>query len=165
MKNIFVFDIDDTIIMHTKDNNDYYNIDSGNTLKNLIESLKSDKLYIYTNGTYGHGYNVLKNLDLLYHFSIIFARDNIPINPPYQMKPSLKSFKYVDNIIKDDNKSTNNIIYFFDDMKENLQSAKEFGWKTIWINPYSSNTNESFIDYEFPNIYQALIFFLLKENK
>ena len=24
MKNIFVFDIDDTIIMHTKDNNDYY---------------------------------------------------------------------------------------------------------------------------------------------
>ena len=81
------------------------------------------------------------------------------------MKPSLKSFKYVDNIIKDDNKSTNNIIYFFDDMKENLRSAKEFGWKTIWINPYSSNTNESFIDYEFPNIYQALIFFLLKENK
>ena len=64
MNKILIFDIDDTLILHTKDRNDYYKMDSGETLKDLIEQSSYDKIYIYTNGTYGHGYNVSKNLKL-----------------------------------------------------------------------------------------------------
>ena len=90
MNKILIFDIDDTLILHTKDRNDYYKMDSGETLKDLIEQSSYDKIYIYTNGTYGHGYNVSKNLKL-YNISLIFARDNIPIPHPRQMKPNEKS--------------------------------------------------------------------------
>ena len=51
-KRVYIFDIDDTLITHTKDNNDYYEMENDSTLKNLIDSLKKDGLYIYTNGTY-----------------------------------------------------------------------------------------------------------------
>ena len=79
------------------------------------------------------------------------------------MKPSLQSFNYVHQKIIENNKSENNHYYFFDDMKENLQSAKNMGWITILIHPDFVNQKESYIDYSFPNIYQALIYFQLKE--
>ena len=47
---IFVFDVDDTIIMHTKENNDYYNTNNNSTLKELLSEFKNLKSYIYTNG-------------------------------------------------------------------------------------------------------------------
>ena len=53
-----------------------------------------------------------------------------------------------------------NEYYFFDDLFENLQSAKSIGWKTIWINinyiekPY-------YVDYAFPNIHTAVMYFLI----
>ena len=162
MNKVFIFDIDDTLILHTKDRNDYYKMDSGETLKDLIEQSSYDKIYIYTNGTYGHGYNVSKNLKL-YNISLIFARDNIPIPHPRQMKPSPQSFDYVNKTIINNIQSENNQYYFFDDMKENLQSAKDIGWITILIHPDFVNQKESYIDYSFPNIYQALIYFQLKE--
>ena len=48
-------------------------------------------------------------------------------------------------------------------MKENLQSAKNMGWTTILIHPDFVNQKESYIDYAFPNIYQALVYFQSKE--
>ena len=73
------------------------------------------------------------------------------------MKPSTRSFKFVNNeIIKDYNK--NNEIYFFDDMIENLITANRIGWKTVWISSNFIN-KQNFIDYAFPNIYEALIYF------
>ena len=63
MNKVFIFDIDDTLIIHTKEDNDYYNIDPGEEIKQLIESLGTRHLYIYTNGTYGHGHQVIKNLN------------------------------------------------------------------------------------------------------
>ncbi len=162
MNKILIFDIDDTLILHTKDRNDYYKMDSGETLKDLIEQSSYDKIYIYTNGTYGHGYNVSKNLKL-YNISLIFARDNIPIPHPRQMKPSPQSFDYVNKTIINNIQSENNQYYFFDDMKENLQSAKNIGWITILIHPDFVNQKETYIDYTFPNIYQALIYFKLKK--
>ena len=46
-------------------------------------------------------------------------------------------------------------------MIENLRTAKKVGWKTIWISPnYAQHKNYiDTIDYAFPNIYQALIYF------
>ena len=45
-------------------------------LKDLINEINYDKIYIYTNGTYGHGEEVVNNLYL--NVDGIFARDNIP---------------------------------------------------------------------------------------
>ena len=165
MNKVFIFDIDDTLIIHTKEDNDYYNIDPGEDIKQLIESLGTRHLYIYTNGTYGHGHQVIKNLKLLFHFSLIFGRDNIPIDPPYQMKPFLRSFKYVQETIEDKIQSKNNTFYFFDDMKANLRTAKSLGWVTILIHPDFINQDEEYIDYLFPNIYHALVFFSLKKGQ
>ena len=43
---------------------------------------------------------------------------------------------------------------------DNLQSAKNIGWKTVWINPNCNNVdNENYIDYKFKNIISALEYF------
>ena len=74
---IFIFDIDDTIILHTNQKINYYDHPNKNTvLKDLINEINYDKIYIYTNGTYGHGEEVVNNLYL--NVDGIFARDNIP---------------------------------------------------------------------------------------
>ena len=33
-KRVYIFDIDDTLITHTRDNNDYYKMENDSTLKN-----------------------------------------------------------------------------------------------------------------------------------
>ena len=50
-------------------------------------------------------------------------------------------------------------------MIENLRTAKKVGWKTIWIAPqYKNYTNyPDIIDYAFPNIYEALLYFNRKK--
>lgn len=152
--NIFVFDIDDTIVLHTREFNDYYTQNSNTTLKNLLSDFKNTKYYVYTNGTFSHGKAIIDNLNL--NVEMIFARDMIPF-----MKPDNRSFKIVNRIIRKDiwniNKSINRII-FFDDLKENLETAKKFGWTTVLINP-ELKEKEKYIDYIFPNIYESIIYF------
>ena len=155
---IFVFDIDDTIVLHTKEGNDYYNSNGNTTLRDLLSEFENLKYYIYTNGTFGHGKAIVDNLDL--HVDMIFARDVIPY-----MKPERRSFMFVNNEIRQDirkqNKKIKRIV-FFDDLKDNLKMAKHFGWTTVLINP-NLKEKENFIDYVFPNIYESIIYFKLKE--
>ena len=157
-KIVYIFDIDDTLILHTPNRLDYYNSGTDETLKKIFESLKVDGIYIYTNGTYGHGKAVVENLRLENSINQIFARDTLPF-----MKPYHESFDFVRNeIIKDMN--THDIEYlFFDDLLDNLKTAKGIGWNSVWINPKSSD-KEKFIDYSFSNIYQALTFCYLNQN-
>ena len=61
---VYIMDIDDTIVLHTKGKHDLYNMNSDTELLELISGLNYQKLYLYTNGTYGHGYNVSSNLQL-----------------------------------------------------------------------------------------------------
>lgn len=151
----YVFDVDDTLILHNKENNDYYKTPNNGTLKELIKSLKYQKLYVYTNGTFSHGEDIVKNLLLENEIprENIFARDVIP-----HMKPTAESFNYVNNVIKRDLNGSPSVIMFFDDLIENLISAKKMGWKTIWISPKFTEKPD-YIDYAFPNIFQALLFF------
>jgi len=151
---IFVFDIDDTVVLHTKEGNDYYSSNGNTTLRNLLSEFENLKYYIYTNGTFGHGKAIVDNLDL--QVNMIFARDVIPF-----MKPDERSFRYVNREIKGSNKNIKRIV-FFDDLKDNLKMAKQFGWTTVLINP-NPNEKENFIDYVFPNIYESIIYFKLKE--
>ena len=150
---IFVFDIDDTIVLHTKEGNDYYTTNSNTTLRNLLSEYQNLKCYIYTNGTFGHGKAIVDNLDL--QVTTIFARDVIPF-----MKPDERSFRYVNREIQGSNQNIKRIV-FFDDLKDNLKMAKQFGWTTVLINP-DLKEKENFIDYVFPNIYESIIYFKLK---
>jgi len=45
---------------------------------------------------------------------------------------------------------------FFDDLLDNLKTAKGLGWTTVWINERPS-TKEKYVDLSFTNIYQALL--------
>ena len=40
---IFVFDIDDTIVLHTKEGNDYYNSNGNTTLRDLLSEFENLK--------------------------------------------------------------------------------------------------------------------------
>ena len=39
--NVFVFDVDDTIIIHTKEGNDYYNSNKNTVLRDLLFNLNN----------------------------------------------------------------------------------------------------------------------------
>ena len=127
---IFVFDIDNTIIIHTNQNNNFYNKKTESRLPSILSHINKDLIYIYTNGTFGHGKGVIENLKLSNQVKRIFARDNIP-----WMKPYINSFRYVNNIINKESNSSQNEIIFFDDLEENLMTAKQIGWNTVWISP------------------------------
>ena len=79
------------------------------------------------------------------------------------MKPHNPSFDYVNGqIMKDIKNDTINEIYFFDDMIDNLRTAKRKGWTTIWINhEISIEDKPFFVDLLFTNIYEALMWFIL----
>ena len=148
----FIFDLDDTIIIHPPNPDKMYNIKSDKCLINLFKSLKY-KSYIFTNGTYGHADIVLDKMKLL-NFNKVYARDTIPY-----MKPDIRSFLFVEkNILYSNyNKDETNTFVFFDDLLNNLFAAKKKGWITIWIHPrFNTKKLYNFIDYSYPNIYDAL---------
>ena len=153
---IAVFDVDDTIIKHTNGSESYYTGRVNSNFKDLLKSKGYEKVYLYTNGTYGHGASVAEHLNISEDISYIYARDNLRsmLHTEY-MKPHLKSFTFVNASIQADCESTENEVHFFDDLKINLEVAKNIGWKTILIQ--SNGFGEHYIDYVFPNIYAALI--------
>ena len=147
---MYIFDLDDTIIMHNN-NLVYENIEEDKDLSYLLKELNGKK-YIYSNGTIGHVNKVITNMKLNDNiFEKKYARDIIPY-----MKPYIESFQYVDRDIKYINHINNCI--FFDDLKENLFSAKKIGWKTVWINKEYHN-KENYMDYSFIDLKTALIYF------
>ena len=50
----------------------------------------------------------------------------------------------------------------FDDMIDNLRTAKRKGWTTIWINhEISIEDKPFFVDLLFTNIYEVIMWFIL----
>ena len=150
---IFIFDLDDTIIYYPFGIVDYRNIRVDENLSIILNNLNYPKI-IYSNGTHGHVREVLNSMNLSNTFNKIYARDTIPY-----MKPYIDSFKFVEQDIKEYYKDKNKY-YFFDDRLENLQSAKSRGWYTIWVNIDFIN-KPYFVDYSFPNIHTAAMYFLI----
>ena len=143
-----IFDIDDTLIIHPKGGSlDYNNISINHRLNYLLDFFKYPK-FIYTNATYGHADIVLNNLNNKNKFKKIFARDTIPYT-----KPDIQSFIYVNNIINNNNDKIN---IFFDDMLNNLYTAKRLNWITIWISPKAYDYQYNFVDYYFKDINDAM---------
>ena len=80
------------------------------------------------------------------------GRDNInslkPINESYLKFIEINKIKNKDKCI------------FFEDTLENLVEAKNFGWITVYIS--RENVISEYVDFQFPNIYVALNYFLSK---
>ena len=90
----YIFDLDDTIIFHQFEQVNYDNMRIDSTLTNLLDNLKFPKI-IYTNGTYGHAEEVLKQMRLTNLFDAIYTRDTMPA-----MKPMMESFSFVEKDIR-----------------------------------------------------------------
>jgi len=153
---VMIFDLDDTILM-SNTYHKYTDIIPDSYLNYLMDNLNSKK-FIYTNGTLGHAQNSLKYLDNGYQFSDIFARDTLPF-----MKPDYRSFNHVRNLlIYNHGCNLSDKFIFFDDLPNNLKTAKSLGWTTVWINQKCNDFNFDFVDYKFETLIQSLIYF--KDN-
>ena len=125
----YVFDLDDTLIIHRKDRRIIYGeMKPDLELKDYLYNCNGP-CYIYTNGTSGHALEVIKRLDIKDQFEKIYSRDTIPY-----MKPYYKSFQAVHDDLSVRSGRQEPVI-FFDDMLENLEAASELGWITFWIHP------------------------------
>lgn len=149
----FVFDLDDTLIIHEKNISiDYYKMKEDLLLTECLKKCKG-KCYIYTNGTGGHALEVIKRMNIINMFEKIYSRDTIP-----SMKPYINSFISVDRDIGNLYPGSK-VVFFFDDLLENLKTAHQLGWKTFWINPnHKEGYKYSFVDLSFPNIKDCLIY-------
>ena len=148
---IYLFDMDDTIYMHDRPLV-YDNIEEDRHLSALLYYCPYPK-YIYTNATFGHADVILQKMKLSNRFKKIYSRDNIP-----SMKPDINSAIALEKDILREYYENNEYV-FFDDLLENLKTAKERKWTTVWISPlYSNQNNHPFVDYAFPDIKTALIF-------
>lgn len=150
----YIFDLDDTIIIHNKFRPLNYNsITEDIELSNILKRC-DDKgnCFIYTNGTGSHAIEVIKKMNIYKFFDKIYSRDTITL-----MKPNIKSFISVNNDIinRYPNTKTN---LFFDDLLDNLYTAYNLGWITIWININNDNSKYEFVNYSFKNLKEALIY-------
>lgn len=144
-----VFDIDDTIYVHNEQL-DYDKITPDIRLQTLLQTIPYPK-YVLTNATYGHANEIINRLEIYEHFKKVYSRDNIPA-----MKPEPHCYYAV---FEDIQKSYIDVpdIIFFDDLLNNLASAKERGWITVWISPdHQDEVNYSFVDRAFPTLSDAL---------
>ena len=144
-----VFDLDDTLLMGNTYQR-YTDIVPNTKLNQILKNLPNNK-YIYTNGTHGHGIDGLKYMECSDSFKNIFARDSIPY-----MKPDFKSFNFVHNCIMYDHNDYNKRI-FFDDLPNNLYTAYNMGWDTVWIHPEADNDYKPhYVDHAYTNVVEAL---------
>ena len=154
----FIFDLDDTLLFHQNDLN-YNYICENKELSYYLDNLQHPK-YILTNGTSDHANLLVTKMNINDKFHKIYARDTIPYN-----KPNPSCYQYVKQDILQINQ-TNIVILFFDDLLVNLQEAHKQNWITIWIHPsYNTSSKYEFVDYAFPNIITALIYFSKKTPK
>ena len=154
---VFIFDLDNTLLAtnelserHPGRLYDFIRPDY--ILQKLLLKIPNEK-WILTNGNRQHANTSLKKLGIHKLFRGQVDRDSCRY-----MKPD----PYVYNLLSKHCKKEEKI--FFDDMIENLEEAKRQGWITVLILP-GPRLNISFIDLHFPNIYEALYFFLLFQHK
>ena len=148
----FLFDLDDTL---------YSPIDHGNRDDSFYESLKKDKElssllkktknnYIFTNGNKEHMDECLKRMQIKSFFkgatySDMFNGKYKPDFIPYLITARTFNFK------------KNDIIFYFEDLIDNLKTGKKFGWITIYIDHEKKMKRKpKYIDLVFYNIHDAI---------
>jgi FMN phosphatase YigB (HAD superfamily) len=154
----FVFDLDDTIVVHRNDT--HYKLARENKELTYYLDKCSGPKYIYTNGTWGHAKNLLVRLNVMDKFVKIFARDTLP-----EMKPHFESgFMVHKNIMRERFETGASFCeiqkdkyIFFDDVLVNHAMAKNLGWITVWIHPHHEAAYQNqYVDFAYPNLIEAL---------
>ena len=147
----YVFDLDDTLIIHKKGVPINYDmIQPDPELSNHLNKCNGS-CYIYTNGTGGHALDVIEKMNIKDSFEKIYSRDTIPY-----MKPLYQSFSRVHEDLSERD-PLHKVVFFFDDLLENLETASKMGWITFWIHPdYQSGENYPFVKMSFSNIKSCL---------
>ena len=161
----YIYDIDLTLYSNDdyndndSDNDDkfYESFKPKNTLRKLLLSNKGTK-YLLTNANMEHSEEVLERLNLKDVFEdIITAYDVKKFKPApdiYHVAKSEFEIKDTDDV------------YYFEDLKENLKGSKKvYDWKTVLIDPEHDISKESYIDYTFKTIEDAMLFFNMNEKK
>ncbi len=107
--------------------------------------------YIFTNGTKSHADIILEKMKIKDKFEKIFTREDCGF------KPHMSAYKKVNDFIRKREKDVD--VMFFDDMYENLVSAKRIGWSSCWIHPhYESGIFNDNVDDGYGDIKGALKF-------
>lgn len=146
-----IFDIDDTLYIHTQQTVPYETIRPDYQLNHQLQSIQYPK-FVLSNATFSHANLILNRLSIDDHFKKIYSRDTIP-----EMKPSELCYQSVQSDIQHMLQDNYNQYIFFDDLLENLRGAYEMGWRTIWISPkYSQASNYPYVEAAFPTVKVAL---------
>jgi len=170
--NVFVFDLDNTLIdtniIFSKENiqnkqansfefyktNIYHNPIYKKTAS-LIKKLKGPKI-LMTNASRTHGYYAMKAMGLVTNFIGQVDRDS-----GYGIKPNHGMYMKVNDVVSHvKSPIVNRRIIFFDDLQENLKTAKTYNWITVLISPHDAEVKCKYIDFRFTSIHNALLFFL-----
>jgi FMN phosphatase YigB (HAD superfamily) len=155
----FVFDLDDTLVIHYGTINYQWVYPDKELTDLLTQCSQKGKCHLYTNGTLTHAEILLDRMKLKTFFEDevgdnkrIYAREF------HGLKPSLSSFTKVEGRIHQGDNDGNRRIIFFDDLSENLQVAKDdLGWMAIWINRYhGSSFLHPHVDAGFGTLKEAL---------
>lgn len=154
----WIFDLDFTLYQIDKPKNEFTYSDL-NYNPRLISNLQkiNGRRILFTNANLMHTLACIRILKLEKIFHKVSCRELHGLKPHFF---SYISLYRIANIQKEDK------CFFFDDLIENLVAAKNFGWFTILINPtlnekdYINNQN---IDFYFPNINEALDYFLTND--
>jgi len=142
--NYFIFDLDNTLF------NIKNNIITNNVSEKLLESLKKKgQIILFSNAKYSYCNYWLDVLNIKKYFSVIVSSDFIK-----GFKPNPLIYQQINNLLGINEKDT---IYFFDDIKINLSTAKEHlkkKWITICIT--NNDIHNKNIDFYFKNINNSL---------
>jgi len=147
-----VFDLDQTLYQqqpfsyHTLKRNPYLNF--------LLEMLTYKKL-IFTNATIQHAKVCLDIIGIAKHFTTTVGRDTIKDLKPF--KSAYEKFIALNNIQPTD------YVFFFEDMLENLQMAKTFGWITFYIGEDNMN-HLPYVNMSFKTIENTLEYFIERKK-
>lgn len=161
----YIFDIDLTLYSKKdySDDTDYddekfYNsLKQKNKLRELLLRIPSKK-YILTNGSFEHAYKVLEKINLENIFDEMVNGYNLQV---YKPSPFVYEEAQYEFDINDED-----IVYYFEDLKENLKFPKErLNWNTVLIDPDKKDISEIYIDYTFKTIEDAMTYFVKKEQK
>lgn len=146
--NYFIFDLDNTLF------NIKNNIINNTVSSKLLESLnKKGKMILFSNAKYSYCNYWLDILNIKKYFSVIISSDFIDGH-----KPNPLIYQKINDLLGINEKDK---IYFFDDIKINLATAKEHlkkKWITILIHKDCQKKN--YIDYYFNNINTSLRYLL-----
>ena len=155
---IYIFDLDNTLLY--KPYKTYEDIKPDLQLYKLLDEIPHAK-YIYSNATRHHVDKSLERIGIESMFQSKFTREDVTMKPDprgYQHVNTMTLFQSV-NLDYDSFQSQDT--YFFDDLLENLYTAKQFGWITFWFN--SSDQTYDFVEFQFSTIVDALRFLKTQE--